>query len=86
MTETDYASLVEQISTLKAQAIKLENRINEVEAELKAEMKLAHQETSFVQREHGRRLSMQEKIVFGGVGAVLLTIIAAIMAMVIQDK
>jgi len=81
MAEEHYQKILDEVRTVKEDLIE---KLNHLEERIKAEMKLKHQAIDFKQKEHDRRLSFTEKMVFSSAGFLLISMLGAIVATILK--
>lgn len=81
MSELHYESILAEVRAVREDLIE---KLDRLEERIKSEMAFKHQAIDFKQKEHERRLSFTEKVLFTTMGVILLGFLGALISVVIR--
>lgn len=83
MTQLNYEKLLSELSAVKYEVKDLEGKISDIEREIRTELDHKVKEVEWEHANYDRRISLTEKVVFGAVTIILVTVMGALLAKVI---
>lgn len=83
MTSPDYSKILEDITAVKYELKDLEGKITDLEKDIRGELAHKVKEVEWAHSNYDRRISMTEKVVFGAVTIILMSVMGALLAKVI---
>ena len=84
MSDVNYNKLLNEIRDVKTGLRDVHMLVENMEKDIKSEMKLKHQEIEFKHESHERRLTFTERMVFGAAGLMLTFVIAAMLTVTLK--
>lgn len=83
MATPDYDKILEDLVAVKYEIKDLEGKILDIEKDIRGEIDQKVQRVEWEHSNYDRRISFTEKIVFGAVGIILITVLGALLAKII---
>lgn len=83
MTAPDYNKILLDITAVKYELKDLEGKITDLEKDIRGELDHKVKEVEWEHANYDRRISLTEKVVFGAVTIILVTVMGALLAKVI---
>lgn len=83
MGSHDYEKILAEIHAVKLNLHDLESKVDDLEKDIKQEMEYKLKQTEWEHANYDRRISLTEKVLFGAVGIILVTVLGALLSKVI---
>lgn len=83
MAQHDYDKILNEIHTVKLNLHDLESKVDDIEKDIKQEMEYKIMRTEWEHANYDKRFSLIEKVLFGAVGIILVTVLGAMLTKVI---
>ena len=83
MAKIDYVKILNDIHEIKFEIRDLDGKITDLEKDIRGELEYKVKEVEWEHTNYDRRISLTEKVVFGAVGIILVTVIGALLAKII---
>jgi cell division protein FtsL len=83
MSGADRLKIETEIHDLRSRLKELESKLDDLEKDIKSEFNHNLEKVEWVHQTYDRRISLTEKVVFGAVSIILITVMGALLAKVI---
>lgn len=83
MSNHDYDKILAEIHNVKLNLHDLESKVDDIEKDIKQEMNYKIQKSEWEHANYDKRFSLIEKVLFGAVGIVLISVLGSLLAKVI---
>lgn len=83
MPTPDYNKILSDITAVKYELKDLEGKISDLEKDIRGELDHKVKEVEWIHTTYDRRISLTEKVVFGAVTIILVSVMGALLAKVI---
>jgi hypothetical protein len=83
MPTHDYDKILGEIHAVKLNLHDLEGKVDDIEKEIKMEIDMKIQRTEWEHANYDKRFSVIEKVLFGAVGIILVTVLGAMLTKII---
>lgn len=83
MATHDYEKILGEIHAVKLNLHDLESKVEDIEKDIKQEMDYKLKQTEWEHQNYDKRFSLIEKVLFGAVGIILVSVLVALLAQVI---
>jgi flagellar biosynthesis chaperone FliJ len=79
----DYSKILEELNHVKYELKDLEGKIDDIERDIRSEIEHKVKEVEWKHSDYDRRISLTEKVLFGAVGIILISVLGAVLTKVI---
>lgn len=83
MKNNDFDKVLIEINDFRYQLKMLEGKLDDIEKDIRSEFSHNFQKVEWEHQTYDRRISLTEKVVFGTVGIILVTVLGAMLAKII---
>lgn len=83
MGSHDYEKILSDINTVRFELHDLEAKIDDLEKDIRSEFSHSLEKVEWQHQNYDRRISLTEKVLFGAVGIILVTVLGAMLTKII---
>lgn len=80
----DFNKIIGELNTVRIELKDLEGKIDDIEKDIRSEFQHNLSKVEWEHQVYDRRISFTEKILFGAIGIILITVLGALIATIIQ--
>lgn len=83
MIEPEQYKIIEEINSFRFQLKELEGKLDDLEKDIRSEFSHNLEKVEWQHQSYDRRISLTEKVLFGAVGIILVTVLGAMLTKII---